>query len=446
MRDLLVTLIFALVAIAALRRPYYGALLWVWIGLMNPHRIGWGFAYSMPFAMAAGVVTLLGMIFVAKDVRWLKNSALNVLAALIVWMGVTTLFAVHFEPSLEKYIDVLKVLGMVFLVGSLVRTREEILGLVWVVVLSIGFFGFKGGIFTLATGGAHIVWGPPASVVLGNNELAVALIICIPLFYFLIQQVAVARQVPLLGRIPEKWLTRGLYLTILLCAVSAVGTQSRGALLAIASMGVALWWRSRSKLALGFGILLLAPALLMFMPEEWFARMDTIKTYQEDASAMGRINAWTMAFNIANDRFFGAGFATATPFMYAMYAPDPSYVLVAHSIYFQMLGEHGYVGLALYLLFWFLTYRTAGRLMRVGKEHPELDWIGQLGAMSKVSLVGFAVGGAFLSLAYWDMPFYITVALAAADNFAKNQLAEKPPQSAAAFTGVAHNRFESAVR
>lgn len=446
MRDIVVTLVFVAGAFLALRRPYYGALLWVWIGLMNPHRMGWGFAYSMPFAMAAGVVILLGMLFVSKDVRWLKSPALNVLAALIAWMAVTTAFAIHVDPSLSKFVDVLKVLGMVFIVGSLVRTREEILGLVWVVVLSIGFFGFKGGIFTLSTGGAYRVWGPPASVVQGNNELAVALIMCIPLFYFLIQQVAVARQVPLLAKIPEKWLVRGLYVTILLCVLSAVGSQSRGAFLAIAAMGVVLWWRSRSKLALGFAILMLTPALLMFMPEEWFARMDTITTYQEDASAMGRINAWTMAVNIANDRLLGAGFATASPFIYSMYAPDPSYVIVAHSIYFQVLGEHGYVGLALYLLFWILTYRTAGRLMRVGKEHPEFEWAGQLGAMSKVSLVGFAVGGAFLSLAYWDMPFYITVALAAADNLVRNQLAEKASQGAMSVSGVPQHGLQRAAR
>ena len=426
MRDLIVTLVFAVGAFAALRRPYYGALLWVWIGLMNPHRMGWGFAYSLPFAMAAAMVTVLGMVFVSRDVRWPRSGAFNVLIALIVWMGITTAFAIHVDPSLSKYNDVLKVLGMTVVVASLVRTREEIIGFLWVVVLSIGFFGFKGGIFTIATGGAFRVWGPPNSLVQGNNELAVALVMCIPIFYFLIQQISVARKFPFFHRVPEKWLVRGLYLTILLCAASALGTHSRGALLAIAAMSAVLWWRSKSKAALGVALVLVVPVLLMMMPEEWFDRMGTIKTYDEDASAMGRINAWTMAINIANDRLLGAGFATATPFIYAMYAPDPTYVLVAHSIYFQILGEHGYIGLILYLLFWLMTYRTAGRLMRMTKNRLDLEWAGQFGAMAKVSLVGFAVGGAFLSLAYWDMPFYLAVALVATDLLVKKELAEKP--------------------
>ena len=53
---------FSAGALAALRAPFIGAVLWVWIGLMNPHRLGWGFAYSLPLAMAAGLVTLIGVL------------------------------------------------------------------------------------------------------------------------------------------------------------------------------------------------------------------------------------------------------------------------------------------------------------------------------------------------------------------------------------------------
>jgi hypothetical protein len=66
--------------------------------------------------------------------------------------------------------------------------------------------------------------------------------------------------------------------------------------------------------------------------------------------------------------------------------------------------------------------------------------------MSKVSLVGFAVGGAFLSLAYWDMPFYITVALAAADHLVRNQLAEKASQGAMSVSGVPQHGLQRAAR
>jgi putative inorganic carbon (HCO3(-)) transporter len=141
--------------------------------------------------------------------------------------------------------------------------------------------------------------------------------------------------------------------------------------------------------------------------------MNTIKTYEQDSSALGRINAWTMAFNIAKDRPMGAGFATAAPVIYEKYAPDPSTVLVAHSIYFQVMGEHGFIGLALYLLFWIATFLFAAQLSRKARYYPDLAWCGELAKMIRVSLIGFLVGGAFLSLAYWDVPFYLMVVLVA---------------------------------
>jgi len=112
-----------------------------------------------------------------------------------------------------------------------------------------------------------------------------------------------------------------------------------------------------------------------------------------------------MAYNIAKDNFFGGGFSIYSPLVYAMYAPDPTYVVSAHSIYFHMLGEHGFVGLFVYLMLWLSTWMSAGWLRKNARMDPATEWCAQLGAMIQVSLVGFAVGGAFLSLAYFDLPY-----------------------------------------
>ena len=154
---------------------------------------------------------------------------------------------------------------------------------------------------------------------------------------------------------------------------------------------------------------------------------------------MGRINAWTMAVNIANDRITGAGFAFASPFIYQMYAPDPSIVLVAHSIYFQVLGEHGYIGLILFLSMWISAYRVAGYIVKAGKGVDDLAWAVHFGNMAKVSMVGFAVGGAFLDLAYWEMPYYLIAALVAAKLLVNEHLKSVAPQTQGGmyFSGLA---------
>lgn len=393
----------------ALKRPYYGALLWVWISVMNPHRLAWGFAYSLPLAQIAVLVTLLGMLLKSREIRWPRGAPTLLLLLLTLWMGVTTLTAILVEPSLERYLELLKVIFMTFIIAMVVRIREEIAGLVWVIVTSLSFYGVKGGIFTILSGGSYRVWGPADSIINGNNELAVALIMIVPLLFYLSRHVSIGMPGFLAAESRQKKIKLALVGAMGLCGIAAIGSQSRGALLAISAMLAVLWWRSDKKMPLTIMFILLIPFVLMLMPESWYARMETIKTYEQDASAMGRINAWTMAWNIAVDRVTGAGFATAARVIYELYAPDPNIVLVAHSIYFQVLGEHGFIGLLLYLAMWLSTYAMAGRIVKLANAIPELEWAESLASMLKVSLIGFAVGGAFLSLAYWDMPFYLLV-------------------------------------
>ena len=100
--------------------------------------------------------------------------------------------------------------------------------------------------------------------------------------------------------------------------------------------------------------------------------------------------------------------------IFGMYAPDPTDIHAAHSIYFQILGEHGFIGIALYLGMGFSAWRVAGWLRKHGKENPQTLWCAELGAMSQVAIFGFAVGGAFLSLAYWDLPYNLIALLVAA--------------------------------
>jgi probable O-glycosylation ligase (exosortase A-associated) len=214
---------------------------------------------------------------------------------------------------------------------------------------------------------------------------------------------------------------------MLLSALAALGSYSRGGLLAIVAMTIFLWLKSRKKLMVGSVLMAAGPALLLFMPEEWSSRMDTIDNYQADASAMGRINAWYMAWNLARDRFFGGGFDIYEPATFAAYAPDPNDVHAAHSIYFQVLGEHGFVGLGLYLLVGLTSWRTAGWIVRHARQVPGMQWAVDMATMIQTSLMGFAVGGAFLSLTYFDVPYYLMCALVATRVLVQAQL-PKPPR------------------
>ena len=143
--------------------------------------------------------------------------------------------------------------------------------------------------------------------------------------------------------------------------------------------------------------------------------MGTIQTYQEDSSAMSRLYTWKTLWTMALDRpLVGAGFGTDNPVVFALYAPESvgdyadGGIFVAHSIYFQALGEHGFPGLLLYLLLGFFTWRKANQLAHETRDDPEFGvWVPKLMRMVQVSIAGFAVGGAFLTLVHFDLPYYI---------------------------------------
>ncbi|GJJ03151.1 O-antigen polymerase [Duganella rhizosphaerae] len=395
MRDILITLIVFGSLPLILRNPVNGVLMWVWISVMNPHTQSWGFATTFPFAFIIAVATLFS-VAISRMAKTLPVSAITfTLIALILWMNVTTLFAMFPSVAYQQWSKVMKIMLMSLVTMMVIRNRDDIQRLLWVLVMSLGFYGVKGGIFTLRTGGGERVWGPEGTFIGDNNEIALALIMTIPLMRYL--------QL----RSEQRWLRHGLNAMMLLSALAALGSYSRGALLAIAAMILVMWLKSRHKFAAGILIALLTPLALLFMPERWGERMDSIGDYEQDESAMGRINAWHMAWNLAKDRFFGGGFEIADPTTFFLYAPNPRDVHAAHSIYFQALGEHGFVGLALYLLLLGLTWRSAAWIVRNSRGQPDLEWALQLATMVQASLVGFAVGGAFLSLLYFDVPYYL---------------------------------------
>ncbi len=406
MRDVLVTAIVLVALVYAFRRPWLGVMLWTWLSIMNPHRMTWGFAYDMPFAAMTAGVTLLAMLTTKETVRLPSHGAVRVLVLFIVWMGVTTAFAYNVDRSFDQLTKIAKIQLMTLVALAVLHDKRHILIFVWVNTLSLAFFGFKGGLYTIATAGGGRVWGP-GGFIGGNNEIGLAMLMVIPFLYFLFLQLR------------RQWQRALIAATMLLTTVAVLGTQSRGAFLAILAMAGVLWWRAPKKLLLG--ALIAAAAVIggAVMSAEYAERIASIENYEEDSSAVGRLYAWRTAINIANRRATGAGFAMYDQRIVDRYAAGQDYTgkidekilqaRAAHSIYFQVLGEHGWIGLVLYVGVFALTWRGASRLRRRARGDPDLLWVRQLASMCHVSLAAYAVGGAFLSLAYFDLPYNIMI-------------------------------------
>ncbi|MCI0546162.1 MAG: putative O-glycosylation ligase, exosortase A system-associated [Candidatus Rokubacteria bacterium] len=397
-RDLVLTTIIVGLLPFCLARPWIGILAWSWIGFMNPHRLTWSFAYSMPFAQMVAIATTVGVVFMKDRPRMPFSRELWFLGLLWATFAYTTIFAYYPQAAWDQLIKVSKIFLFTFLTVYLMQDAGKVRWLLWVIAISFGFYGFKGGIFAIMTGGRFHVLGPPGSFFGGNTEVGLVLTMTLPILIYLRRTES------------ERWVRHGLLAVFFLSIVAILITYSRGALLGLAIVLAVLFLRARSKVVaiilVGIGL----PLAMSSLPDQWFGRMETIQTYERDRSAMGRIEAWRVATEIANDHpFVGGGFRTFTTQIFRLYGFEQG--RDAHSIYFQILGEHGYLGLALFLLLIGSTLLSLRRLARrTFDDDPAKRWIPECAQMIEASILAYLIAGAFLSMSYFDY-FYTLVAI-----------------------------------
>ena len=393
-RDIVVTLIVVGSLPFCLTRPWVGVLMWSWVGYMNPHRLTWNFAYTLPFAMMVAIATLTGLLFTRERKPLPKTIETYLLLALWVLFVISTYGAYNPTGAWDQLDKVSKILLITFITMLLFQEAHKLKLLLYVMALSIGFYGLKGGVWAIGTGGGNSVLGPPDSFIAGNTEIGLAINMVIPLLV-------------LLMRFEERrWVKIGLRATLFFSIVAVIFTYSRGAVLGLGVVLTLMFVKSKAK----FVIIPFAVIVVLFgksmVPEHWLARMGTIQTYEQDRSANMRLNSWYVSYALATDNpFFGAGFRPFSPAVYLRYSPDErlNEGQDAHSIYFQVLAEHGFTGLALYLALIGSVLVSLRRIKRRARSDPALSFHMNAAQMIEVSIIAFVVCGAFLSMSYFDL-------------------------------------------
>ena len=401
MRDIVITLMVFGTLPYILRSPWYGVLAWSWLSYMNPHRLAWGFAYSMPFAQIVAIVLLVSMVISTEKKVLPPNRMVIIWMVFLAWMSFSSWQAIYPDLAAETLEKILKIQLITFVTMLLMKDFLRVNQLIWVIVFSIGFYSVKGGIFTFMTGGAYHVFGPDGSDIMENNALAVATLMIIPLMVYL-------RKYP-----PQPWVKVIMPYCIFFSLASVIGSQSRGAVLAILAVGGFYWLKSKRKAFTAFLFVLLTLLALVFMPQEWRDRVNSISEYKQDSSSMGRIRAWEYSIAIANNRLTGGGFQSWSLENYNRYGIWTERAFVAHSIYFSVLNDGGWPGLILFLLILYLMWRQMDGVIKATERDPDRGDFNLLARMLQISLVAFMAGGAFLSLSYFDLAWHLmTISIA----------------------------------
>ena len=404
MRDIIITLIVFGSLPLILRRPFVGVVMWTWLGLMNPHRMAWGFSLNFPFAFIVFIATVVAYLMSREPKRIPWSREIVILAILLVWMFISTTNSLYPGAAWEQWGKVWRIQLGVLLTLMLTTSMERVHALIWTIGVSLGFYGIKGGLWSIMTGGTNRVYGPDGTFIGGNNEIGLALVMTAPLLWYLALETT------------NRKLKLALYGSTALTLIAIVGTHSRGAFLGIAVMGFMMFMKAKRKLLpLLMGIAFVV-ALPFVAPQEWFDRMHTIETYEEDKSATNRIKAWNKSIDIANQRLTGGGYE----FISITNGVD------CHSIYFEILSEHGWPGLVLFLTLGLMTFMKCGRIRKLTRKRPDLSRPYNLASMLQVSLAGYATSGAFLGLAYFDFLYVLVVVTVVLYTVVRNQL-DAPP-------------------
>lgn len=403
-RGLLLLAFLAALVPLAFAMPYVGALSWAWLSFANPHRETFGYAFDFHIVIGVAIACMAGWFFSRKPGLVLADRTVVAMILFVLWTGLST--AAAFDPaySFEFFIQTAKSFILAIVLLGLLNNKTRIHALILVIAISIGYYAVKGFGFTLLTGGQFRVLGPDGTQIGDNNDLGLALAMSLPLLNYL--------------RISSRHVIVTGIVTFVMVAtlVAIIGTYSRGGLVGLAIVGLIMWFQSRHKIILTVALAGVLIALPTLVPRQWYDRMTTIETYQEDESFSGREQAWKVSTRIALDHpLVGGGFKVtelAPVFMKYNYDGDIKTGKAAHSIYFQVLGEHGFVGLALYLVMVAIGFLNLWDVMAAAKRREDLRWIRDLAGMMQVAFIGVMSAGALLSMAYYDV-FLALLALSA---------------------------------
>lgn len=410
MRDIIILAIIVGSVPFCFRKPFFGILMWTWVAYFNPHRYAWSdTVYNFPVALVIAVPTLLGLFFTKDKLnRNILTRESLLIALLWLWMIVSLvcaaqvpLFAGHIQDGTDQLIQITKILLMTFVAMLLVNSRLRLRQLVLVIALSLAVRGLWAGIWGIAHGGEFRVYGPHASFLEDNNDFALALNMTLPLLYYLIP-----------GE-KRRWARWGLWLCFVGSILSVILSYSRGGLLGLATVLVMITMTSRYRIV-ALGILATSALLLLsFAPQQWTDRMDKMVHGDIDESAQQRLIGWRTGWNLVMDYPITGGGLAAYPDVVVFQHYEPEKMPEGkesegpHSIYFQALGELGFVGLGLFLLLLGTCILTLRTVRRRAKKQSANHWVIPYTQMFQASLVAFAVSGAFLGRAYFDLWFEI---------------------------------------
>ncbi|RPF71552.1 putative O-glycosylation ligase, exosortase A system-associated [Aurantiacibacter spongiae] len=419
MVDLVLLAFIGAIAAMGLKRPFLWVLLYIYVDIVAPQKIGWGVITSISLSLLVFVAAFLGYLVLddKKGSRFAWRQGL--IAALLAWCAITTLGADFPDSAWAKWDWVWKSLVFAAFLPLTLRTRLRLEAAALVMVLSAASIIIPAGIKTLLGGGGY---GQLASLVTDNSglyegsTLSTVAIAMIPLIVW------VARHSTIF---PKSVWTRAFAAALIFAALLVpIGTQTRTGLLCIAVLAMVMLRQVRHRFLYAGGAALALAAALPFLPASYTERMSTIADHEADQSASTRVAVWMWTMDYVQRNPLGGGFDAflGNSFTYdtrttvdeggsraVEYSEVTEQGRAFHSAYFEVLGEQGFPGILIWLALQLTGLWQMETLRRrfAGSGNPDdLRWRALATALQHGQLV-YLVGAMFIGVAYQPFMFML---------------------------------------
>ncbi len=420
MFDLVLLAFFVAMLLLGLRRPFLWVLAYIYVDIVAPQSIGWGIMSSVQPSLIAFMFAFASWLLFDTKQGTRITFRHGLLIALLLWCGFTTATADFPVYAAVKWAWVWKCLLFAIFLPLVLRSVLRIEAMILVMVLSLSAIVISGGIKTLLSGGGYgvlVTLSNQDSGIYESSTLSTVAVIAIPLIWWLARNgtIFAAKTGPV---------TLFAIAATFACLLIPIGTQTRTGLLCIGLLAALLLQSMRHKFLYAGALGVLALAAIPFLPQSYEDRMATIVDHQSDQSASTRIEIWKWTWDFAIENPLGGGFDSyrANSFTYETVnrVEEGSNTRVVretvtekgrafHSAYFEVLGEQGFPGLAMWLLLHASGVIAMARLRRRGRRSAdeELQRLGSLAQALLYAQLVYLLGALFIGIAYQPFVFMI---------------------------------------
>lgn len=417
MRDLFLVGILALMFLAAFKRPFIMTLAYIYVDLVQPQEFAYYLLSSVPVSLIFAVASVLFYLALDRNKRGGMGALQWLMLLFLGWITLTTIYAQVPDSAWLKWDSAWKAIGFAIFLPFVLNTRVRFNAAILVMVVCVGSLLITGGMKTVLGGGGYgtlnILVDRNVGLYEGSTLSAVAISL-IPLIIYAYKHCEF---------IPKNRLTwlfaAGLVFAALLIPV---GTEARTGLVCIAVLGFLMWLGAKRKIMYVIGVAVAAIIALPLLPSTFTGRMETIETYDEDTSASTRLAVWAWTWNFVQEHPLGGGFGAfrLNEIKYQVKkrtgegnVSSEETVTVTdrarayHSAYFEVLGEQGYPGLAIYLAMYGVTFVQLRRLYKRFRDHREEHWIADAARALGFTFIVYSVGSLFVGIAFQSTQYFL---------------------------------------